>query len=71
VQIRELKGNRPRYGLVLIEDASESFGAKIEESRVGTFGDQAMFKLSVRIRLSTGDGVRLRLIPSKVATNLN
>lgn len=55
-RIRELTEIAQDNGLVLIEDAAESFGAKIEESRVGTFGDSAMFSFCQNKIISTGDG---------------
>jgi perosamine synthetase len=55
-RIRELKEIAQDNGLVLIEDAAESFGAKIEESRVGTFGDSAMFSFCQNKIITTGDG---------------
>ena len=55
-KIRELEEVAQDYGLILIEDAAESFGAKIEESLVGTFGDSAMFSFCQNKIITTGDG---------------
>lgn len=55
-KIRELQEVAKDYGLLLIEDAAESFGAKIAESRVGTFGDSAMFSFCQNKIITTGDG---------------
>ena len=55
-KIRELKEIAQDNGLIVIEDAAESFGAKIEESSVGTFGDSAMFSFCQNKIITTGDG---------------
>jgi perosamine synthetase len=55
-KITELTQIAQDHDLVLIEDAAESFGAKIEESRVGAFGDSAMFSFCQNKIITTGDG---------------
>ena len=43
-------------GLALIEDSAESFGAKIDDSFVGGFGDLGMFSLCQNKVFTTGEG---------------
>jgi perosamine synthetase len=54
--IRELKEIAEDYNLILIEDAAESFGAKIKNKKVGTFGDSAMLSFCQNKVITTGDG---------------
>jgi perosamine synthetase len=54
--IRELKEIADDYDLVLIEDAAESFGAKIENKCVGTFGESGMLSFCQNKIITTGDG---------------
>ncbi len=54
--IRELKEIAEDYGLILIEDAAESFGARIGDKKVGTFGDSAMLSFCQNKIITTGDG---------------
>lgn len=54
--IRELKEIAEDYNLILIEDAAEAFGAKIENKKVGTFGDSAMLSFCQNKVITTGDG---------------
>ena len=54
--IRELKEIAEDYHLLLIEDAAESFGAKIKDKRVGTFGDSAMLSFCQNKVITTGEG---------------
>ena len=54
--IRELKEIAEDYNLILIEDAAESFGAKIKDKKVGTFGDSAMLSFCQNKVITTGDG---------------
>lgn len=54
--IRELKEIAEDHNLILIEDAAESLGAKIKDTKVGTFGDSAMFSFCQNKIISTGDG---------------
>lgn len=54
--IRELKEIAEDHNLILIEDAAESFGAKIKNKKVGTFGDSAMLSFCQNKVITTGDG---------------
>ena len=45
-----------RYNLVVIEDATESLGAKYKEHRVGTLGDIACFSFNGNKIITTGGG---------------
>jgi len=42
--------------IILIEDAAESFGAKIKNKMVGTFGDSAIFSFCQNKVITTGEG---------------
>jgi len=54
--IKELKEIAEDHNLLLIEDAAESLGAKINDNKVGTFGDSAMFSFCQNKVISTGEG---------------
>jgi perosamine synthetase len=54
--IRELKEIAEDYGLVLIEDAAESLGAKVKNRKVGTFGDSAILSFCQNKIITTGEG---------------
>jgi perosamine synthetase len=54
--INELKEIAEEHGLLLIEDAAESLGAKIRDRMVGTFGDAAMFSFCQNKVITTGEG---------------
>ncbi len=54
--ITELKKTAEEHNLILIEDAAESFGAKHNGKKVGTFGDSAMFSLCQTKVFTTGEG---------------
>ena len=54
--IKELKEIAEDYNLLLIEDAAESFGAKIKDKKVGTFGDSAMLSFCQNKVITTGEG---------------
>jgi dTDP-4-amino-4,6-dideoxygalactose transaminase len=54
--IRELKEIADEHNLLLIEDAAEAFGAKIEGKKVGTFGDAAMLSFCQNKIITTGEG---------------
>jgi len=54
--IRELKEITDDHNLILIEDAAESFGAKISNKKVGSFGDSAMLSFCQNKVITTGDG---------------
>jgi len=54
--IRELKEIAEDRELLLIEDAAESMGGKVEDNKVGTFGDSAMLSFCQNKVITTGDG---------------
>jgi len=54
--IKELKEIAEDHSLLLIEDAAESFGARIKDKKVGTFGDAAMFSFCQNKVITTGEG---------------
>jgi len=54
--IKELKEIAEDHNLILIEDAAESFGARIRDKKVGTFGDLAMFSFCQNKIITTGEG---------------
>ncbi len=55
-KIRELKNLAEDHGLLLIEDAAESFGAAIDGHKVGTFGDSAILSFCQNKVITTGEG---------------
>ena len=55
-KIRELKKIAEENDIVLIEDAAESFGAKLNGNMVGTFGDSAILSFCQNKIFSTGEG---------------
>lgn len=55
-RIQELREIADDYGLVLIEDAAEAFGAEINGRKVGNFGDTSMFSFCQNKIISTGEG---------------
>lgn len=55
-KIRELQELAINKGLLLIEDAAESFGAKQNDKKIGTFGDSAMFSLCQTKVFTSGEG---------------
>jgi perosamine synthetase len=54
--IRELREIAEDHKILLIEDAAESFGAKIGKERVGSFGDSAMISFCQNKVVTTGEG---------------
>lgn len=42
--------------LILIEDSAEAFGARIDEQKIGTFGDSSMFSFCQNKIITTGEG---------------
>lgn len=54
--IDELNDIAKDHDLILIEDAAESFGGMINDRKLGTFGDSAMFSFCQNKIISTGDG---------------
>lgn len=55
-QIRELEKIADEHGIILIEDAAESFGAKTGGRNVGTFGDSAIMSFCQNKIITTGEG---------------
>lgn len=55
-QIQRIQEIAKKHGLLLIEDAAESLGAKIGEKKVGTFGDSAVFSFCGPKVITTGEG---------------
>jgi len=55
-KIKELKEIAEDYNLVLIEDAAEAFGAKINNDYVGTFGNAAIFSFCQNKIFTTSEG---------------
>ena len=56
--------------LLLIEDAAEAFGATVEETAVGTFGDSAMFSFCQNKIVATGEGGAVVTDDEALATEL-
>ena len=56
LHIKELKEIAEDNNLLLIEDAAESLGAKIDHKMVGSFGDAAMFSFCQNKAITTGEG---------------
>jgi len=54
--IRELKEIAEDHNLTLIEDAAESFGARVNGKKTGAFGDSAMLSFCQNKIITTGDG---------------
>jgi len=54
--IEELRKIADENHLLLIEDAAESFGAKIGDKKVGAFGDSAMLSFCQNKVITTGEG---------------
>jgi len=55
-KIHELREIADDYGLVLIEDAAEAFGAEINGRKVGSFGDSSMLSFCQNKIITTGEG---------------
>ena len=55
-RIKELREIADDNNLILIEDAAESFGAKIQDQKVGTFGESAMMSFCQNKIITTGEG---------------
>lgn len=54
--IKELKQIAEDYDVLLIEDAAESLGARINNKMIGTFGDAAILSFCQNKVISTGEG---------------
>jgi perosamine synthetase len=55
-RIQELKQIAHDHGLLLIEDAAESLGARSDDGKVGTFGDAAVLSFCQNKVITTGEG---------------
>jgi len=55
-QIQELKKIADEYGLILIEDAAEAFGAKAGSHAIGSIGDSAILSFCQNKIITTGEG---------------
>lgn len=55
-QIKELMEIAEDHKLLLLEDAAESLGTKVDEKRVGSFGDAAVFSFCGNKVITTGEG---------------
>lgn len=54
--IEELRQVAQKHNVLLIEDAAESLGAKVNGKLAGSFGDAAMFSLCAPKVITTGEG---------------
>lgn len=54
--IKEIKEIADDYNLFLFEDAAESFGARIKNQKVGSFGDAGIFSFCQNKIITTGEG---------------
>jgi perosamine synthetase len=54
--IEELKEIAEDYRIPLFEDAAESFGAKVKDKNVGTFGEASMMSFCQNKVITTGEG---------------
>jgi len=54
--IKDLRQIADDNNLVLIEDAAESLGSKINDKKVGTFGDSSMFSFCQNKIITCGEG---------------
>ena len=55
-KIKEISEIAEDHGLILIEDAAEAFGAKVNGKMVGTFGESAMLSFCQNKIITTGEG---------------
>ena len=55
-QIDEIQKITKKHKLALIEDAAESFGAKINNKKIGSFGDLSILSFAGNKVLTTGEG---------------
>ena len=68
--IKELRDIAEEHNLILIEDAAESFGAKIHNKLVGTFSDAAMFSFCQNKVITAGEGGMIVTDSSTIAEKL-
>lgn len=55
-KIKELKKIAKKHNLILIEDACEALGTKVDGQKVGTFGDVAVWSFCANKIITTGEG---------------
>jgi dTDP-4-amino-4,6-dideoxygalactose transaminase len=55
-KIKEISEIAEDHGLILIEDAAEAFGAKVNGKMVGTFGESTMLSFCQNKIITTGEG---------------
>ena len=55
-EIKALREIADYHGILLIEDAAHSIGAKLRNEPVGSFGDSAMFSFCFNKIITTGEG---------------
>lgn len=55
-RIKELREIADDHGILLLEDAAESLGAKVGNGMVGTFGESSMFSFCGPKVITTGEG---------------
>lgn len=55
-KINELRKIAKRHDLILIEDAAEALGAKVNKKMIGNFGNGAIFSFAWNKIISTGEG---------------
>jgi perosamine synthetase len=55
-RVEELRKIADDHGILLLEDAAESLGAKVNNKMVGTFGDSSMFSFCGPKVITTGEG---------------
>jgi perosamine synthetase len=55
-RIKELRKIAAEYKLILIEDVAESFGARVGNQKVGTFGNSAVLSFCQNKIITTGEG---------------
>lgn len=56
IEIEKLRELAEEKGMILIEDAAESLGAKINNKKIGSFGDSAMISFCGNKVITTGEG---------------
>lgn len=55
-QIEKIKKLAKKSGVILIEDAAEAFGAKVDGKMIGSFGDISIFSFCQNKIITTGEG---------------
>lgn len=55
-RIKEIRKIAKKNNLILIEDAAEALGAKVDGQKVGTFGDSSIFSLCANKNITSGEG---------------